>query len=542
MPGQDCSKYDDFLSHVGEFGAYQKRLLTVMMLAAFLFGFTYFGQIFMVLVPEHHWCYIPELKQLPIKQQQELGIPKDKEGNYEKCVRYDVAFDSIKLNTTKADESWPRKPCDKGWNYSRTEIPYDTIATQGDWVCKDKELATYSSVIYFLGSVVGCICFGYMSDHCGRVMSLFLANSCALIGGVLSSLCEAFGFFSFTRFIVGMALDSCFTPIYILVMENVGRKYRALIGNLPLAIAFPLAIAVLPWIAYFIRIWRIFALVIAVPVAVLVFLCVVIPESPSWLLSVGRIEKCMKGLKQMAEVNGKTLSDGEWLEMQTCFELARSNQESERTYNFLDLFKSCRRAAIILMLIANWSVVCVIYDAHVRLSTSFGTNIFITFSLAALIEIPAGILPLFLVNLLGRKPLMILAFLPCAAFSFLAGMLSGKLGIAVAASIARFFATVAYNVAQQWSVEILPTVVRGQGWAVINVVGHSAALISPIVLYARHYYRPLPMFIIALISAIGSVVIICLPETKGTYLPQTLEEAEKRWTLRCRKAKEKESQ
>ncbi|KAH8257190.1 hypothetical protein KR038_005306 [Drosophila bunnanda] len=538
MPVQDCSKFDDFLSYVGEFGLYQKRLLMVMMLAAFLFGFTYCGHIFMVLVPDDHWCRIPELEALPKQQQLDLGIPKDKEGKFEKCVRYDVAFD--KLNISKANENWPRKACDKGWVYDKVQVPYETIATEGNWVCNDKELVTYTSIIYFLGSVVGCLCFGYISDHCGRVWSLFLANSCALIGGCLSALCKDFWPFSATRFLVGMAHDNCFNPIFILTLENVGSKYRALISNVALALGFSLAIAILPWIPYYLRDWRHFALIMAVPVSVLVVMCLVIPESPSWLLSVGKIERGMKGLKKVARVNRKTLTDAEWLEIQMCFEINNANQQSAKTYNFLDLFKSCRRAAIILMLIANWSVVLVVYDAHVRIITSLGTNLFITFSLASLIEIPAGIVPLFLIDRVGRKPLTISALLLCGVFSFLAGILIVKWGITVAAVFARFFATVTYNVAQQWDVEILPTVVRGQGWAVINVLGHVGAVLSPFVVYTAHYYHSLPMFIIALISVIGTATVICLPETKGTYLPQTLEEAEKRWTLRCRNRKENE--
>lgn len=63
-------------------------------------------------------------------------------------------------------------------------------------------------------------------------------------------------------------------------MENVGTKYRPLIGNLAMAFGFPLAVAVMPWIAYFLSNWRHFALTMAVPVLVLVVMCFLIPESP----------------------------------------------------------------------------------------------------------------------------------------------------------------------------------------------------------------------------------------------------------------------
>lgn len=60
--------FDDFLPHIGEFGRYQKFLFFLMLPFAFFVAFTYFSQIFITLVPEKHWCRIPELEHLSIVQ------------------------------------------------------------------------------------------------------------------------------------------------------------------------------------------------------------------------------------------------------------------------------------------------------------------------------------------------------------------------------------------------------------------------------------------------------------------------------------------
>lgn len=56
--------FDDLLPHIGEFGLYQKILFLLMIPFAFSVAFVYFTQIFITLVPEEHWCNVPELHNL----------------------------------------------------------------------------------------------------------------------------------------------------------------------------------------------------------------------------------------------------------------------------------------------------------------------------------------------------------------------------------------------------------------------------------------------------------------------------------------------
>jgi hypothetical protein len=58
--------FDELLPHVGEFGTYQKILFCLMIPFAFYVAWVYFSQIFITLVPEEHWCKVPELMDLPV--------------------------------------------------------------------------------------------------------------------------------------------------------------------------------------------------------------------------------------------------------------------------------------------------------------------------------------------------------------------------------------------------------------------------------------------------------------------------------------------
>lgn len=63
--------FDDLLPHIGEFGTYQKILFLLMIPFAFAVAFVYFTQIFITLVPEQHWCRVPELEHLSLEDRYE---------------------------------------------------------------------------------------------------------------------------------------------------------------------------------------------------------------------------------------------------------------------------------------------------------------------------------------------------------------------------------------------------------------------------------------------------------------------------------------
>lgn len=59
----------------------------------------------------------------------ELAIPHTN-GVPDKCLMYADNLTEILLNGSVNNTARPTKPCSHGWEYSRTEIPYATIATE----------------------------------------------------------------------------------------------------------------------------------------------------------------------------------------------------------------------------------------------------------------------------------------------------------------------------------------------------------------------------------------------------------------------------
>lgn len=54
--------FDDILVYIGEAGRYQWLLFFVLLPFTFVYAFLYFGQFFMMLIPEEHWCKVPEFE------------------------------------------------------------------------------------------------------------------------------------------------------------------------------------------------------------------------------------------------------------------------------------------------------------------------------------------------------------------------------------------------------------------------------------------------------------------------------------------------
>lgn len=61
-------EFDDLLPYIGEFGIYQKILFLTMIPFAFSVAFVYFTQIFITVIPDGHWCWVPELANLTVEQ------------------------------------------------------------------------------------------------------------------------------------------------------------------------------------------------------------------------------------------------------------------------------------------------------------------------------------------------------------------------------------------------------------------------------------------------------------------------------------------
>lgn len=172
------------------------------------------------------------------------------------------------------------------------------------------------------------------------------------------------------------------------------------------------------------------------------------------------------------------------------------------------------------------------YDAIARNVNGFNVSPFWIFTASSATIFPAALIILGLQDRIGRKAMASGSLLISGVFMALVGIIMAfyqeTLPILTVSLIvvARLGTVVAYNSGAQYAVELIPTVVRGQGVSVIHVAGHAATFFSPQLLYLSNYWKPLPEVTLGILLIAGSCACLFLPETLNRTLPVTLEDGE----------------
>ncbi|KAG7200650.1 hypothetical protein KM043_001206 [Ampulex compressa] len=388
-------------------------------------------------------------------------------------------------------------------------------------VCDEAYKVTLAQSIFFVGAICGGFLFGWLADRYGRIPVLIGTNAMAFVGGLATVYVDAFWQFCFCRFVVGFAFDNTFVIAYILVLEYVGPKWRTFAANMSYGIFYTLAAMVLPWMAYYIGDWRIFALATSIPLASVVFTPCLVPESVRWLISKGKIEKAVRIMTRIEKINRTDVPQEVYESfLDDCMETAETLAAEEHTV--ADLFKTKRLRGITLLLTISWSVITMAYDGHIRCLDSLGMDVFTTFTVAFSTEFPAEVLITYTLDVWGRRWSLFGSVLLSGLFSLFAACVPIGLLFASFAIIGRFFINVASNIALQFAAELLPTVVRGEGVAFIHNMGYVASILSPFVAFSSTIQYNLPMIILGTSSMLAALLCLFLPETLKEQLPQTL--------------------
>lgn len=176
--------------------------------------------------------------------------------------------------------------------------------------------ALLSSVI-FVGMLFGSYIWGSMADLVGRRATIVLSLSISAIFGFLSAFSPWFWLFVLLRFFSGFGVGGSLPVIFPYTSEFIKNQYRGpflgvqsmfwMVGRL-LCGAF--AWAIIPQGSinaslgeFRFHSWRLFIAVSAIPSFIGAFLYFLLPESPRFLLEVGKQEKAMKGLRLAHRIN-----------------------------------------------------------------------------------------------------------------------------------------------------------------------------------------------------------------------------------------------
>ncbi|KAH9643327.1 hypothetical protein HF086_012997 [Spodoptera exigua] len=526
--------YDDLISAAGECGRYQ-ILLFFSTFPFYIFGvFVYFSQMFMTEVSPNHWCRIPELENLTALQRRDLGVPKDKNARfgYSQCSMYAANWTEVLTTRQMPDPTWNTVPCQYGWEFNETEIPYPTISSDFEWVCDKNSYQATAQSIFFVGSILGGFIIGWVADRFGRVPAAVISNILGCAGGVASIFAQNLIQFSAARFVMGMAYDNCMIMAYLLIIEYVAPKYRTVLANLSFAIFYSLIVTVFPWIILACGHWKTIGLVTSLPLALALVTPFYLPESPRWLLSKGRVDEAVNKILVIGRINKKEIPP----KLIEQFKLSAANAKEEQSESCLEILKRPVMRKIFIFVCIEFMCCTIVFDGLVRSIGQLDFDFFMSFSLVSFTECPSMIIVAFVMDCLGRRWLTIIVMVISCVFCILTVFASGIQSV-IFAVIARFAVNMSYSAAMQWAAELLPTSVRGSGVSIVHICGYVATVLSPYIVYLKEYVYWLPLIVVGSVAGLGALVALGLPETARKDMPHTFDDAEelaknqKLWTL-----------
>merc|ERR1719474_385231 len=233
----------------------------------------------------------------------------------------------------------------------------------------------------------------------------------------------------------------------------------------------------------------------------------------------------MAQLGVVARVNGNDFQDDDVRKELVKEKEAESGKEEEKV-NLMQMFRTprLRLNAFLVNVICMMGFMC--YYGHVQNTSNLGEgNVYKSYFLGALVEIPCWSVPI-LINKLGRRWPLLLLFFTSGVCGVMYGFIPVEwyLTSLTVALIGRMTVTAAYFICLQYGSEIFPTVIRGQGVAMCEILGGFAIFLSPSIVYLGNFSSILPLLILGLCSIVGALATFGLPETAGYSLPMTLEE------------------
>ncbi|RZC36019.1 organic cation transporter protein, partial [Asbolus verrucosus] len=258
-----------------------------------------------------------------------------------------------------------------------------------------------------------------------------------------------------------------------------------------------------------------------------------------WLVSQGQFDRAIGILRKFQRINRTKVDDETYNKFKASCLKTQKEEEMDKAYTVLDLFKTPRLRKITILLIVMWMAISLVFDGHVRNVGSLGLDIFLTFTIASATEFPADTFLTLVLDVWGRRWLACGSMIVSGIFSLLATTVPYGIPSAALAIMGRFAVNISYNIGLQYAAELLPTVVRAQGVALIHIMGYVASILAPFVVYLGNVSVSLPLLILGVLGIIGGILALFLPETLDQELPQTLQDGEnfgigqKIWDFPC---------
>ncbi|XP_074657179.1 solute carrier family 22 member 15-like [Tubulanus polymorphus] len=561
----------------GRLGRWQITRSTV--LCALLYVGIVFANLSITFVgwkPPHH-CHLP-----PGNKNMSQGIPLDDELEFSQCTMYEPTLDDRNLTVYTNHVI----SCTDGVDFANEG--YEGIVSELDLVCEQSHLPALSQTLYFLGVLFGSLFFTTWSDFLGRKITLiFCAMATATC--VLTTALAVYSVYTFMalRFLTGACAQGTSLATMTLNTELFASRYRSF-GPIYQHLFWAIGIMILPLLGYFITYWR--HLLIAVSLYGFSSIATIwlVEESIPWLVANGRGKQALHILRKAAKLNGVELSDDAVRDIRIASKRAVNQQDvgtdadnltrvgrikhdvrrlrvqlqrkftcdcttaydaahdekgvvADQEVGLKDVFRNARLRTYALVSMLIWVSTSFVYYGLTLSSTAMVGNRFLNLFLSGLVEVPACILTIFLIERVGRRALVSALFVITGVSILITAFIPEKTArgaslIAVTMTfngIGKFCVSAAYAIIYLYAGEIFPTNFRNRGVGMCSAAARIGSMVAPFSAYVAPSHAWLVAVVFGSVSILNGLLTLTLPETRGRPLPQTLADVPSREPLSC---------
>ncbi|MBC2020545.1 sugar porter family MFS transporter [Listeria booriae] len=394
-----------------------------------------------------------------------------------------------------------------------------------------------SSLLF--GAAFGAVFGGRLSDRNGRRKNLLMLAVVFFVATLGCTFAPNMAFMVVFRVILGLAVGgaSVTVPTYLAEMSPTERRGRMVTQNELMIVtgqllAFTFNAIIGTTLGEDGNVWRYMLVIATIPAVVLWFGMLILPESPRWLASKGKIGDALRVLQQIREQN---VAETELTEIKD--NITAEAALDKATFKDLSV-KWVRRILFIGLGIAVVQQITGVnsimyYGTEILRDAGFGTEAALIGNIAnGVISVLATFVGIYLLGKIGRRPMLITGLIGTTSALLLIGILSMLLQGTEALPYVVLSLTVTFLAFQQGAIspvtwlmlsEIFPQRLRGIGmgttvfclWITNFLVGFS----FPILL--AHVGLSITFFMFAVLGVFAILFVKkYLPETKGHSLEQ----------------------
>ncbi|KAF4518356.1 hypothetical protein B566_EDAN007083 [Ephemera danica] len=501
---------------VGDYGPWQLRL--TFLLAMFnlpctwhIMAITFQGR------DMPFWCARPDAlrdNDVPPEVWRNISHP---EGG-DNCAVWDVDYSTHTMLEDMGRGAWldlavisdnVTRAC-TSWEFDTSDGK--TINSEWQLVCDRKLLSNVAEMMFLVGVALGGLISGIISDNLiivrsnllrfGRKTTLMGALTLQVLSGTGIAFAPWFELYMTLRIILGFVSVSIVFSAFVLCMEMVGGKWRTISG-VSFLFPVPLGYISVSGIAYLVREWQYLQLAITLPAILLFSLFWVLPESPRWLLAMGRQEELLKVLQKGAICNKRPAPVAKQLQV-----AARPGEEADgRGSGFFDLFRTAHIRRISLLLYVIWFTLYLVYYGLMLNLGNMAGDLYLNVVVAGLVELPAIALSIMLLLRSGRRvPLCLtIAGSGVACLLTLVVPQDPTWPTLVLAMVGKFAISCSNAILPVFTAELFPTVMRNLGVGSSNMSAGIALMLVPYLWNLSSVWSRLPMAVLGGMGVLGGL-------------------------------------